>query len=158
VAPALQALKFDLWTTLKDVVGTVAGAAASVRLRKALVVAQVTFSFLLLAGAGLFVKTLSNLEQANSGFHEISNLVTFQVNPALNGYTRPRMNDFYKRSLAAIRGLPGVQSASYATVALLTGSESDSSCSVEGHTNQDGEDIQAYMNRLSPDYFKTMGI
>ena len=99
LAPALQAMRVDLWSTLKDVVGAVAGTGGSVRLRKGLVIAQVAFSFLLLAGAGLFVRTLSNLKQMNSGFRELDNLVTFQVDPALNGYTLPRLQAFYKQAL-----------------------------------------------------------
>ena len=68
LAPALQSLKVDLWNTLKDVVGAVSGGGGSVRLRKTLVTAQVAFSFLLLVGSGLFVRTLANLKQTNPGF------------------------------------------------------------------------------------------
>ena len=62
LAPAWQAMRLDLWTTLKDAGGAVTGSGGSVKLRKSLVVAQVAFSFLLLVGAGLFVKTLVNLK------------------------------------------------------------------------------------------------
>jgi predicted permease len=158
LAPALQALRVDLWTTLKDVAGSVAGTGSSVRLRKGLVTAQVALSFLLLAGAGLFVKTLSNLKHTNSGFRDIDNLITFQVNPALNGYPVPRLKQFYRQLLEGVRSLPGVQSAGYATVPVLHGFEWDSGMSVEGHHAEDGEDMQAFMNSLSPDYWKTMGI
>jgi predicted permease len=57
-----------------------------------------------------------------------------------------------------MRALPGVTSVGLATVPLLAGSEWDSSVSVEGHTAADGEDVQAYMNAVSPDYFTTMKI
>jgi hypothetical protein len=50
---AIQSMRFHLWNTLKDVIGAVSGGSGAVRFRKALVVAQVAFSFLLLAGAGL---------------------------------------------------------------------------------------------------------
>src|SRR6185312_14772204 len=56
LVPALQAMRLNLWTTLKDVVGSIAGGGGSVKLRKGLVIAQVALSFLLLGGAGLFVK------------------------------------------------------------------------------------------------------
>ncbi|MDX2152463.1 MAG: ABC transporter permease [Bryobacteraceae bacterium] len=158
LAPALQALKLDLWDTLKDVVGAVAGGGASVRLRKVLVTAQVALSFLLLAGAGLFVKTLANLKTTDSGFHDIGNLVTFQVDPALNGYKIEQMHAFYRQALENIRTIPGVKSAATTTVAVLAGDEWDSSMSVEGHQVKDGEDMQAFMNSISPGYWKTMGI
>ena len=48
---------------------------------------QVALSFLLLAGAGLFVKSLGNLKNLDTGFHRLDNLVMFQVDPALNGYS-----------------------------------------------------------------------
>jgi predicted permease len=129
-----------------------------VRLRKSLVTAQVAFSFLLLAGAGLFVRTLINLKQTNAGFREIDNLVTFQVDPALSGYTPLRMETFYRELLTNIRATPGVKTASYAIVPVLSGSEWDSTMSVEGHEFKDGEDMQAFMNGVSPEYWKTMGV
>ncbi|HBY63262.1 MAG TPA: hypothetical protein DEH78_25855, partial [Solibacterales bacterium] len=158
LAPALQALRLDLWDTLKDVVGAVTGGSASVRLRKVLVTAQVALSFLLLAGAGLFVKTLANLKSTESGFRDIGNLVTFQADPALNGYDIPRIQAFNRQALEAIRAIPGVRSAATAVVSVLAGDEWDSSMSVEGHRQKDGEDMQAFMNAVSPEYWKTMGI
>jgi len=158
LAPALQSLKVDLWNTLKDVVGAVSGGGGSVRLRKTLVTAQVAFSFLLLVGSGLFVRTLANLKQTNAGFQAIDNLVTFQVDPALNGYSLPRLQTFYRQLLENVRTTPGVKSASFAMVPVLVGGEWDSTMSVEGHQNQDNEDNQAFMNGLSAGYWKTMGV
>ncbi len=158
LAPALQSIRVNLWSTLKDVGGAVTRGGGSVRLRKFLVVAQVAFSFLLLAGAGLFVKTLANLKDMHSGFRDIDNLVTFQVEPALNGYTTPRIQEFYRRLLDDIRAVPGVKSASFAMVPLLGRGEWDSSMSVEGHPVKDGEDMQAFMNALSSNYWNTLGV
>jgi ABC-type lipoprotein release transport system permease subunit len=56
--PALRASRPDPWTTLKDTVGSIAGTGGSLFLRKGLVTAQVALSFLLLFGAGLFVRSL----------------------------------------------------------------------------------------------------
>ncbi|MBM3766454.1 MAG: FtsX-like permease family protein, partial [Acidobacteria bacterium] len=83
--PALRASRPDLWSTLKDTVGAVAGAGSSLFLRKGLVSAQVALSFLLLFGAGLFVRSLQNLQTTETGFRDIENLITFQLAPALNG-------------------------------------------------------------------------
>jgi predicted permease len=76
----------------------------------------------------------------------------------LNGYSTPRIKAFYKDALDRIRALPGVISASCARVPLLHGFEWDSSMSVEGHRIADGEDMQAFMNSISPGYFRTMQI
>jgi predicted permease len=60
--------------------------------------------------------------------------------------------------LDRFRAVPGVASAALASVPLLHGGEWDSSTQVEGHTASDGEDLQAYMNSVSPRYFETMGV
>jgi predicted permease len=158
LAPAWQSLRLDLWTTLKDAGSAVTGVSSSVVLRKILVVAQVAFSFLLLAGAGLFTRTLANLKQTNAGFRQIDNLVTFQVDPSLNGYSNERMKSFHRELLDAIRAQPGVRSAAIARVPVLHGWEWDSSMSVQGKPRADGEDKQAFMNFVSPGYFETMGV
>jgi predicted permease len=156
--PALRASRVDLATTLKDAVGSIAGTSGALFLRKGLVTAQVALSFLLLFGAGLFVKSLENLKATDTGFRDLDNLVTFQLSPALSGYDAPRTVHFYEELLERLRAIPGVRSAALAAVPLLHGDEWDSTTSVEGHTAKDGEDMQAFMNALSPGYFETMGI
>ena len=155
--PALRASKPDQWATLKDTGGAVAGSGGSLFLRKGLVAAQVALSFLLLFGAGLFVRSLQNLQTTDTGL-TLDNLVMFRLSPALSGYTHERANNFYNDLLERLRGSAGITGASTAAVSLLAGDEWDSSTSVEGHDPKDGEDMQAFMNALSPGYFSTMGI
>jgi len=157
LVPAMRASRPDLWTTLKDAVGSIAGSGGSLFLRKGLVAAQVALSFLLLFGAGLFVRSLQNLKSVDTGFRDLDNLITFQVSPALNGYDAPRTVHFYDELLTQIRSLPGVKSAGLASVPLLHGYEWDSQTMVEGYQSKDGEDMQAFMNAITPGYFQTMG-
>jgi predicted permease len=156
--PALRASRPDPWTTLKDTAGAVSGGTGSLFLRKGLVSAQVALSFLLLFGAGLFVRSLQNLQTTDTGVEAMDNLVTFQLSPALSGYDDQRTVNFYGELLERLRAAPGVKSAGLASVPILRGWEWDSGMSVEGHTPKDGEDMQAWMNSLSPGYFTTMGI
>jgi predicted permease len=158
LVPALQATRLDLWTTLKNAVSAVTGGNGSAKLRKALVVAQVALSFLLVSGAGLFVRTLSNLKNTDVGFKSIGDLATFQIDPSKNGYTVPRIHAFYTELLQDIQAAPGVTSAGFAWLPLLSGDESDAMVPVEGHEAKDGEDMQAYFNAVSPGYWKTMGV
>jgi predicted permease len=158
LVPALRASRPDLWSTLKDAVGPKGGMSGSLFLRKGLVAAQVALSFLLLFGAGLFVRSLQNLRATNTGFRDVDNLVTFQVAPALNGYNDVRTVHFYDELLLGLRSLSGVKSASLASEPVLHGDEWDNSTVVEGYKAKDGEDMQAFMNALSPGYFETMGI
>ncbi len=155
LVPALRASRPDPWTTLKDTVGSIAGTGGSLFLRKGLVTAQVALSFLLLFGAGLFVSSLQNLKTADTGV-QLDNLITFQLSPALSGYDDERASIFYRSLRERLAALPGVQSASLAAVAILAGDEWDSSMAVEGHEAKDGEDMQAFMNAVSPGYFKTL--
>jgi predicted permease len=155
--PALRASRTDPWTTLKDTMGSITGTRGSLFLRKGLVTAQVALSFLLLFGAGLFVRSLQNLKTTDTGV-KLDNLVTFQLSPALSGYDDTRGHLFYQQVLDRLRSAPGVKSAALATVAILAGDEWDSSMSVEGYQAKDGEDMQAFMNALSPGYFETMKI
>jgi predicted permease len=155
--PALRASRPDPWTTLKDTTGSIAGTGGSLVLRKGLVTAQVALSFLLLVGAGLFVRSLQNLKATDTGV-ALDNLVAFEIAPALSGYDNNRAALFDSELLDRLRALPGVKSAAFATVAILAGDEWDSSMSVEGHQAKDGEDMQAFMNSVSPGYFETMKV
>jgi predicted permease len=155
ILPALRASGADPWSTLKDTTGGVQGTGGSLFLRKGLVVAQVSLSFLLLAGAGLFVKSLQNLKATETGV-VMENLVSFELAPALSGYDNNRANLLYGELLERLRSAPGVRSAGFAAVPILAGDEWDSSMSVEGHQAKDGEDMQAFMNAVSPGYFQTM--
>ena len=108
--PALRASRPDPWTTLKDTVGAIAGTGGSLFLRKGLVAAQVALSFLLLFGAGLFVRSLQNLKTTDTGV-ALDNLVTFQLSPALSGYETQRTVNFYQQLLERCSAAPGVKSA-----------------------------------------------
>ena len=157
LAPGWQALQADLWTTLKGAAGAVGGSRGSVTLRQSLVTAQVAFSFLLVSGALLFGRTLINLKTTNSGFRDIDSVITFQIDPARSGYSLTRLKAFYQQTLESIRSLPEVKSAGFAWVPLLSGREADWDVLIEGRRAEDG-DTQAYVNGLSPGYWRTMGV
>ena len=155
--PAFRASRPDPWTTLKDTIGSIAGGRGSVFMRKGLVTLQVALSFMLLFGAGLFVRSLHNLKSTDTGV-ALDNLITFQLSPSLSGYDDNRASRFYESLLERIRSAPGVKSAAMVSVPILSGDEWDSSMEVEGHKAAEGEDMSAFMNALSPGYFQTMQI
>jgi predicted permease len=157
LAPALQATKPDVAPTLKDQAGAVVGGGNSA-LRKALVAAQVTLSLLLLIGAGLFVKSLSNLRALGPGF-PAERLIGFQIDPTMNGYTAERAKLFYRSVTESLSALPGVQSVGLANLRILAGNEWDNSALVEGYTPaRTGDHAEPFMNSISPNYFATMGV
>ena len=156
LAPALQATRPELARTLKDQAGSVVGGTA-VGLRKSLVVAQVALSLLLLIGAGLFIQSLRNLRDLNPGFHT-ENLLTFAMDPTLNGYKPERSLQFYRELTERMNALPGVKSAALAVVQILDGNEWDQTVTVEGYTTKQGESVGPHMQFISPRFFDTMGI
>jgi predicted permease len=157
LVPALRSTRPDLAPTLKDQVGAVAGGASGVRLRKGLVVAQVTVSVLLLIGAGLFIRTLRNLRLLDLGL-KTDNLIAFNVSPTLSGYTPVRTKQFNRELVERIGAIPGVSGVAFAQIGLLEGNEWDSSMSVEGYQPKPGENMNPFCNAVSPGYFQTMGI
>jgi predicted permease len=156
LAPALQSTRPQLAGTLKDQVGSIAGG-TSVGLRKTLVAAQVTLSLLLLIGAGLFIRSLSNLKDLDPGFRT-ANLIGFAVDPTMNGYKPERSLDFYRQLREHLDAIPGVESSSLAVMAVLTGDEWDSSMAVEGFQHKPSDMPDPHMQFISPDYFTTMNI
>ena len=94
--PALQCTRPDVAPTLKDEAGNVLGGSSQARFRKGLIVAQVTFSLLLLIGAGLFIRSLRNLKTLDPGFRT-ENLIAFSVDPTMNGYSPQRTAELFAR-------------------------------------------------------------
>ncbi len=157
LAPALQSTRPELAPTLKDETGTLAGGPAHARFRKGLVVAQVGLSVLLLAGAGLFARSLYNLQSLNPGFQP-DRLLGFSVDPTLSGYTPERTIALYERLQQEIGALPGVRSVSVSEQPILADSQWMRTTQVEGYQAKEGEDTNPDYDNVGPTYFTTMGI
>src|SRR5205807_7818877 len=85
LAPAWQATSPSLARTLKDQAGSVSAAGGHVRLRKVLVISQVSLSLLMLIAATLFTRSLHNLNGVDLGFRR-EGLAGFSLDPSLNNY------------------------------------------------------------------------
>src|SRR5579863_7170180 len=157
LAPSLGAARPNLAVTLKDQAGGVVSGFGQMRFRKALVVTQIAFSLLLLVGAGLFARSLYNLKNVNLGFRA-ENLMTFGLDPSLNGYDQSRTQALYSRLQNDIEALPGVRGVSMATLAPLTGEVDMATITVEGLHPKDDMDMNPWVNHVGPGYFATLGI
>ena len=153
--PALQATRPNLTSALK----TEAAAGSRVRfdLRRALVIAQVATSLLLLIGAGLFLRSLQNLRTIDPGFARERVLMTM-VHPQQVGYKGQQTREFYERLLARVQTLPEVRSASLADVTPLGDARWINGISVEGYQRRADEKPFVDSNAVSPGYFETLGI
>ena len=155
--PALQSTRPNIAATLKDQAGNVMGGSAQVRFRKGLVASQVALSLLLLIGAGLFTRSLSNLHSLDPGF-ETSNLIQFGVNPSNLGYDRERSGAFFQRLEERLQAIPGIQSVALSRVGVLQNNEWDNSVTIEGYQAKPGEVPDPHVNWVSVRYFETMHI
>ncbi len=137
LVPALQSTKLDLVTALKETrwqqprpryssSGSGWGLGrfwASISLSRVLVAGQIALSLLILVAAGLFVRTLSNLESINLGFNRQS-LLLFEVNGRQSGHRDGEINDFYNDLRERFAAIPGVASAGLAGGSLIGGEDS----------------------------------
>ena len=155
LAPAWQSTRPDLATTLKDQAAAVAGGTHA-RFRKGLLVAQVTLSLVLLIGAGLFVNSLMNLRKLDPGFRS-DNLLMFGLDPTKGGYKPEGVRDLYHRLHDRLAALPGVVATSHSNMPIVSGDEWDNSLTVEGHDPTQTSKAWAFMNHVSPDYFRSLG-
>jgi predicted permease len=154
--PALQSTRPNLASTLKDQAGAVIHG-GSARLRKGLVVAQVSLSLLLLIASGLFLQTLGNLKTLNPGF-DVRNLVAFDVDPTMSRYDPTWTSDYFRRLDETLNALPGVGSHAFAVVPLLENNEWDSWVTIEGYSAKQDERPDPHMQYCSPGFFKTLKI
>jgi predicted permease len=166
LAPALQATRVDLASSLKEGAGAIgAGAGAGAgsrrgaggRLGRALVAGQIGLSLLLLIGAGLLVRSLQNLMGVDSGVAR-DGLVLAWVNPRLLGYDDDRLVALYTRLVERLETLPGVRSASLCNERLLSGSSWDENVVLPGYTPRPDEDTATELRVVTPRYFETVGL
>ncbi len=119
LAPAYRATKVDLTPTLNDS-GRSSGVVSRSWLSRGLVIFQMALSLLLLVGAGLFVRTLLNLQGVELGFNP-RNLLLVGVQPELAGYKGERLVHVYEQLAERLEAVPGVQKATFSHVPLLAG-------------------------------------
>lgn len=136
LAPAIQATKFDVMPALKQVRAiTLAGnshrAWNRLTLGRALVIAQIAFSFLLLVAAGLFLRTLSNLHAINLGFNR-EGVLLFTIKPQATSYGGAPLNRLYSDLQQRLSRAPGVTGVSLSVRPLPTGGGSVAPITVPG--------------------------
>ena len=120
LVPAFRATRVDISAVLQEAGrGTVRGQRRL--LSGGLVVVQIALAVLLVAGAGLLVRSVRNLQQADLGF-DASHLLLFRIDPVLNGYEGARLLDLYARILDRVRGVPGVTGATLSSHKLISNS------------------------------------
>ncbi len=159
IAPAFRGARIDLTPALKEGEGSATSSgrvgAKWFSIGNALVVTQVALAIVILVGAGLLVRTLANLRSIDIGF-DSHNILIFAIDPTLVGYQGPKLDSFYRDLQGRLAETPGVQSASYSMMPLL----SDGILVTGFHwpgTPQDKES-EADMLGVGPNFFETVHI
>ncbi len=155
VLPALRASGGNLIDALRD--GGRGATGKSQRVRTALVAAQVGGTMALLIAAGLFVRSLGLVQQADLGF-DGQHVLNVRLDPGEVGYSKQRGTAFYRELLSRVRTLPGVESASVAATVPLADDPRQAPVEVSGYVPRKGEAVQADVDAVSPAFFETLRI
>jgi putative ABC transport system permease protein len=151
-------------TGLKEGPGGVWSSRSRHRLRSVLIISQVAFSFLLLAGAGLMLRSFIRLTKVNPGF-VAQNVLAMDINANFSKYTKPEQYaGLAQRLLESVKTEPGVLSAAISSSfpfdpdSVMFGPQFGT-FDIENRPLKDGE-VQPVttFRAVSPDYFRTLGI
>jgi putative ABC transport system permease protein len=155
---ALQAARADLHGALREG-GHAPAVAVRRRLRSALVVSEVALSVVLLAGAGLLIRSFSRLTRVDPGF-ETGGTATARIQLVESRYGEPgRRAALVDELLRRLAALPGVEAAGAATELPLSGQNNDTYFVIEGQAPAGpGGTLDANMRRVSPGYFRALGV
>jgi putative ABC transport system permease protein len=153
VAPVFHFMRPDLANALRQNAGT--ASKGSQHFRKLAVGIQIALSVMLLAGAGLFVRTLDNLRHQPVGF-ETSDLIAFDLDPTSSGYGEDRTPQIVTNAIDAVRRIPGVTIAAATNDPELRGDSTGSNFTIQGYKAAEDEDMDFEDGDITPGYFATL--
>ena len=158
LAPALRVTGQNLAQRLRE--GGRSGAAGlGARARTVLVVAEVAFATVLLIGAGLMIRSMTQMLEVDPGFRSDNVLTTaIALDPGRYG-DREQQSEFYRRLVDELESRPEVVAAATITILPLSGYTSDQSLGAEGYSENRGDVADFIQYRtVSPSYFRALGI
>jgi putative ABC transport system permease protein len=159
MAPAVHWAKRDVQGELKEGGRTASVGAAQNRLRGILAVAEISLALVLLAGAGLMLKSLYRLINVNPGFQP-DRVLTMEMYLSSQRYSHaPAVLNFWRQILDGVRALPGVESAALGNHIPLTGRHGRTDITIEGMAlPKPGSFPHPDIHTVSPDYVRTLGM
>ena len=157
ILPALRSSHLAPIAVLKEEAGSMSGGIHKSRLSRALVVAQISLSLLLLISAGLFTRSLWNAQRSDCGFDPNHVLVaSYELGPM--GYSEDQGMTFHRQLLAKLSALPGIDSVTLADFSPLSFTIHFGYVCPEGYLPRPGESMQVSRASISPNYLRTMRI
>src|SRR5262249_39628400 len=118
---------------------------------------QMALSLSLLVDAGLFVRTLLNLQSVEPGFNT-RNLLLFNVQPALAGYNGEKLSQLYQRLSERLEALPGAQAVTFSRTRLLARSTSDRTAYIRGADGKVRDGGRIYIHQTRENFLEAMEI
>jgi predicted permease len=155
LAPALRGTNIDLNDSLRDS-GHATASSGKMKLTQGLVVCQIGLSLLAVILAGLFLRTIWNLQAVGLGYPK-EKLLLITVDGVRSGYKGPQLSNLWRDLNASLQALPGVQAVSYSINGIFSGSEADDEIAVEGFTPQNEDEKTSRFDMVGPGYFSTLG-
>jgi putative ABC transport system permease protein len=157
LAPALATLRTDVNQTLKDGDRGTTPASGRSGLRNVLVIVETCLALVLLAGAGLLMRTFINLQHVDAGFQP-QHVLTFRTDLPNKRYADDATSiRFYKNLIERIKTLPGVQAAGISSDIPWTGYDENSSFTIEGRPENPNDSPEARYHFATAGYFESIG-
>jgi putative ABC transport system permease protein len=157
VFPAWSASRLDLQSMLKEGGRGSSGSLAQAKFRGVLVVVQVALSLVLLASAGLMLRSLTALENANPGFRQ-DHLLTMRLAMSENRYDPSTLRTYYRHVLEGAATIPGVEGASLSLGLPLQGAQIGMPFQVASHASPANSSTYVPFEMVSPDFYRIMAI
>jgi len=152
-APAFEAGRKSPVSVLWEHAGTAFG---GLRLRRAILTAQIAFTLILVISAGLFVRSLSGLLAKGPGF-DTSSLISFDIDAARNGYSPSDANLLLGRIFEEMQRSPSTRSSAIAAFPLLIGGAWNNPLTIQSNNNRFATGQDVHLNAVSPGFFATLG-
>jgi putative ABC transport system permease protein len=157
--PAWRLSRVNLQEALREGGRGMAGSHAAAKTRSALVVVQCALAILLLAGAGLMLRSLGALRGMNTGFRT-TNVLTMRVNASRAKYAQvPQLRQFYDQLLQDVRTIPGVRGAAIISDLFLSNTPNSGIFTLDDRLPfPPSEQIEATNDLVSPGFFEVMQV
>lgn len=156
LVPALRSTRIDLTPALKENSGNLGR--SSGRAGKVLVIGQLALSLVLLVGAGLFIRSLANLQTLDLG-HSRTNLALLKADLLGSGYAPSQQFPMIRRLMERLLSVPGVVGVTVSENGLFSGTDSSTeSLLVEGFTPVRRDDSSSSFDQVGPNYFQVVGV
>jgi len=154
IFPALRASRLDPICVLKSAGPNSSAGRGERRLLRGVTMAQTALTLALLVGAGLLIRTMSNISKVQSGYNA-ANVLTMSVTSVEGDWM-----DFHARALQQVAALPGVEHAAFAWGVPLTGNNWPDAVEIEGQpaASKESDRLSLPLRSITPDYFTLLGL